>query len=251
MPPCPSPPYSQLETDLLSMRGEPRRNVNAEKWHMSGGAPGCASRWRRGSPVSSVPCISFDKLDPTCRINGGSVRSRPAKSQVMALKSAMSRWDYLISQGPELGWWWTQWTLDLQWESPIWYEVSLKCWLTLLLPPFPFHDNLPFWNISNVRDQTGLLLELGLLQEGSTVVMFNRTNMDPRGQIASSAPGSRSRNLLTTLPTCVCIGVWYQRKSNANALGRKPGVDQEKVWNYGRLKISSFGWVSNMVSCLL
>lgn len=105
-----------------------------------------------------------------------------------------------------------KWTLDLQWKSPIWYGVSLflKCWLTLQLPPFPFHDNLPFWNISNVRDQTGFLLELDLLQEGSTVVMFCRTNMDPRGQTASSAPGSWSRDLLTTLPTCVCIGVWYQ-----------------------------------------
>lgn len=183
MPPCPSPPYLQPERDLLSMKGKPRQNVNEEKWHMSRGALGCASRWRSGGPISSVLCISFDELDIACRMNGASARNPPAKSQAMAFTSTTSHWDYLISQGPELGWWRAQWTLDLQWKSVIWYGVTLflKCWLTLQLPPFPFHDSLPFWNFSNVRDQTGLLLELDLLQEGATVMMFSRTNTDPRG----------------------------------------------------------------------
>lgn len=147
MPPCPSPPYLQPEIDLLSVKGEPRQNVNAEKWHVSAGALGCACRWRRGGPVrcGSVPWISFDELDIACRMNRTSARRPAARSQAMALKSTTSHWDYLISQGPELGWWWAQWMPDLQWESTIGYGVSLfiKCWLTLPLPPIPFSWQFP------------------------------------------------------------------------------------------------------------
>lgn len=37
VPPCPSPPYLQPAVGLLSVKGEPRQNVNAEKGHVSAG----------------------------------------------------------------------------------------------------------------------------------------------------------------------------------------------------------------------
>lgn len=54
VPPCPSPPYLQPVVGLLSVKGEPRQNVNAEKRHVS---PGLWVHTMEGRP--SQLCFCF------------------------------------------------------------------------------------------------------------------------------------------------------------------------------------------------
>lgn len=56
--------------------------------------------------------------------------------------------------------------LDLQWKSIIW-DGGLpfsKMLANISASPSASCDSLSFWNISNMRDETGLSLELDLLQ---------------------------------------------------------------------------------------
>lgn len=129
--------------------------------------------------------------------------------------------------------------LGLPWEHTVLYESPFlkKCWLTLQLHPSPSPDCLLFWNISDVRDRMGLSLELdplggaGAGARRSAVMMFSRTHVDG-SQMASSSPGGE-RSARHLAHVCLCGHLpWSQgklgaksggRKSNARALGRKPG----------------------------
>lgn len=141
--------------------------------------------------------------------------------------STTSHWDYLISQGPELGWWrgpvnaWFAMEIcDLVWGHPF-----LKCWLTLQLPPFPFSWLIfPSGIFQMWGDQTGLLLELDLLQEAQQSWCSFRINADPRGakqHLPPQVAEAESAHHLAHI--CLHRCLISDRKSNANALGRKPG----------------------------
>lgn len=144
--------------------------------------------------------------------------------------------------------------LDLRWKSAIGYEVSVfkKCRLTSQLPSFSSHDSLPFLNILNVRNEAGLSLELDPRQGGSAVVMTKR----PKGMFLPGWLKQRSahRPAGVCLPGCTgpgeAGGQNRGQKRQCRCIRQEARVDQEEVWNYGRLKISNFGWFpTRAVAC--